>query len=202
MKEKVILTDCDGVLLNWEYAFSVWMEQHGYKTVIDARFMYDIGKRYDLDEKKKHSLIKRFNESAAIGFLPPLRDAIHYVRRLHEEHGYVFNVITSLSKDKNAQKLREMNLKKMFGESVFTDIVCLETGADKHEALEPYRDSNLWFIEDKVENAEVGHDMGIKSVIMEHAFNMRYKGLLPKVKNWAELYEMIVSDDLTDTTPY
>ena len=26
---KVILTDCDGVLLNWGYAFSIYMQQQG-----------------------------------------------------------------------------------------------------------------------------------------------------------------------------
>ena len=27
---KVILTDADGVLLNWGYAFDVWMMERGY----------------------------------------------------------------------------------------------------------------------------------------------------------------------------
>jgi FMN phosphatase YigB (HAD superfamily) len=29
MKKKVILTDADGVILDWEWAFAVWMEEHG-----------------------------------------------------------------------------------------------------------------------------------------------------------------------------
>ena len=33
MKDSVILVDCDGVLLNWEYAFDVWMQQHGFKKI-------------------------------------------------------------------------------------------------------------------------------------------------------------------------
>ena len=32
-RDKVILTDCDGVLLNWEYAFITWMKRHGYSEV-------------------------------------------------------------------------------------------------------------------------------------------------------------------------
>lgn len=28
--KKVILTDADGVLLDWEYAFDIWMQQHGF----------------------------------------------------------------------------------------------------------------------------------------------------------------------------
>jgi FMN phosphatase YigB (HAD superfamily) len=93
--DKVILTDVDGVLLNWEYAFNVWMQRHGYRLGKNAN-SYDMGERYDLNDKKKRELVKFFNESAAIGYLPPLRDAIHYVRKLHEKHGYVFHVLTAL----------------------------------------------------------------------------------------------------------
>jgi hypothetical protein len=123
-----------------------------------------------------------------------LRDAIHYVKKLHEEHGYVFHCITSLSKNRNAQKLREMNLDKLFGRTVFEQVVCLATGADKDQALEPYRDSGLFWIEDKTENAEVGANMGLKSIIMEHGFNMNYSGPIPLVKNWAQIYDIITSD--------
>ena len=110
MKESVVLVDADGVLLNWEYAFNIWMTQHGFEMLPGSEVNYDIGQRFGISREQGKKLIKMFNESAAIGFLPPLRDAIHYVKRLHEEHGYVFHCITSLSTDPNAQRLREMNL--------------------------------------------------------------------------------------------
>ena len=144
----VILTDVDGVLLNWEYAFDTWMQTHGHSKVEGGQFKYNIGKRYNISDDQGKQLIKYFNESAAIGFLPPLRDAMYYVKKLHEKHGFVFHAITSLSLDKNAIHLREMNLKKLFGETVFEKIVCLDTGADKNDALMPYKDSGLWWVED------------------------------------------------------
>ena len=97
MNKKTILVDADGVLLDWEFAFSVWMEEHGFVKRDGHQFEYDIGNRYGIDREQGFKLIKMFNESAAIGFLPPLRDAMYYVKRLHEEHGYVFHCITSLS---------------------------------------------------------------------------------------------------------
>ena len=194
MENKIILVDCDGVLCNWEWAFDIWVQEHGHKPVEMGNRIYDIGLRYNIDKDQGKKLIKLFNESAAIGFLPPLRDAIHYVKKLHEEHGYVFHCITSLSTNRNAQRLREMNLNKLFGETVFEEIVCLPTGADKDRALEPYRDSGLYWIEDKVENAEVGEKLGLRSIIMEHGFNMHYRGPIPLVKNWAQIYEIITSD--------
>jgi hypothetical protein len=194
VENKIILVDADGVLLNWEWAFDIWVQEHGHKRVEQGNRLYDIGERYNIDREQGKKLIKLFNESASIGFLPPLRDAIHYVKKLHEEHGYVFHCITSLSKNRNAQKLREMNLDKLFGRTVFEQVVCLATGADKDQALEPYRDSGLFWIEDKVENAQVGANMGLKSIIMEHGFNMNYSGPIPLVKNWAQIYEIITGD--------
>jgi len=187
----LILVDADGVLLNWEFAFDMWMNEHGHRKQPGTQFKYDIGKRYGIDRDVGKKLIKTFNESAAIGFLPPLRDAIHYVRRLHEEHGYVFHCITSLSLDRNAQRLRKMNLEKLFGETVFEQIICLDTGADKDEALAPYRDSESFWIEDKITNAEVGKSLGLRSILVEHGHNMDYTGDIPLAKNWREIYGII-----------
>ena len=192
--KKIILVDADGVLLNWEYAFAIWMEQHGFSKAPGAEFIYDIGERYNIPRDQGRKLIKMFNESAAIGFLPPHRDAMYYVKRLHEEHGYVFHCITSLSSDINAQRLREMNLSKLFGKTAFERIVCLETGADKNYALEPYAGSGYWWVEDKPENAEVGLDLGLRSVLMVHGHNMNHVNeQIPVVKNWREIYELITS---------
>lgn len=189
--QKLILVDCDGVLCNWEYAFAIWMEQHGFESVAGSQFQYDIGQRYGISKDQAKKLIRMFNESASIGFLPPLRDAMYYVKRLHEEHGYVFHCITSLSQDINAQRLREMNLKKLFGDTAFERIVCLDTGADKNYALEEYAGSECWWVEDKPENADVGHNMGLRSVLMEHGHNMHHSCSYPVVKNWRELFELI-----------
>ena len=192
--KKLILTDCDGVCLDWEWAFNVWMQEHGFEEVEGSKFSYDMSIRYNITREQVKKLIKVFNESAAIGFLPAQRDAMYYIKRLHEEHGYVFHCITSLSKDINAQRLREMNLKKLFGDTAFERIVCLDTGADKNFALEEYADSGCWWIEDKPENAEVGLDLGLRSVLMEHGHNMHHVNeRIPVVKNWREIYELITS---------
>ena len=187
--DKLILTDCDGVLLNWEYAFDVWMNDKGY--ILRDRSKYETYDRYGITKEKAKELIKFFNESASIGFIPPLRDAVQYVRKIHEEYGFIFGVITSLSTNPYAVKLRERNLKKLFGTAI-SFVQCLETGSDKDNALIPYANSGLWWIEDKVENAEVGYNLGLESIIIEHEHNM-YSDLpfIPVVKKWKEVYEII-----------
>jgi hypothetical protein len=189
---KLILTDVDGVLLDWEWAFNVWMQEHGFEQVANSRFSYDMDVRYDISRDQVKKLIRIFNESAAIGFLPALRDAVYYVKRLHEEHGYRFHCITSLSLDPNAKKLREMNLQKLFGPTVFEQVTCLDTGADKHEALEEYEGTGAWWLEDKPENAEAGWQAGLRCLLMEHGHNMEYNSRgITLIKNWREAYQII-----------
>ena len=195
--QKIILTDADGVLLNWEYAFSCWMNQQGYEKQPGSSFQYNISVAFNLESNNKgHKLIKRFNESAAMGFLPALRDSVHYVKKLHEEHGYEFHCITSMSTDKHAFKLRRMNIEKLFGLSAFTKLVCLATGAPKDDALAEYKGSNYFWIEDKLENAEAGLKQGLRPILVEHGHNMNEE--LPddihKVVNWKEIYSFITGE--------
>lgn len=194
MKNRIILTDCDGCLLDWEYAFDVYLQTHGHRKVAGGNLKYNIGKRYGIDPEQGRRLIKIFNESAHIGFLPPLRDAMYWVKRLHEEHGYVFHCITSLSADADAQELRRMNLRKLFGVTTFEHFVFLDTGQDKDLALEPYRGSGLFWIEDKIQNCQVGQALGLRSLLMEHGHNMDYSDPhIPRVKNWRDVYDRITA---------
>lgn len=190
MKDRIILTDADGVILDWEWAFNLWMEEHGFERKDGWQFKYEMSERFGISKDQAKKLIRMFNESAAIGFLPALRDAQHYVKRLHEEHGYIFHCITSLSKDRNAQRLRKMNIRKLFGETAFDEFIILGTGDDKDQALAPYKDTGCWWIEDKPENALVGSNLGLNSLVMEHGHNM-HDDSCPRVRNWKEVYEII-----------
>ena len=51
--KKVIVTDCDGVLLDWEEGFGVWMEHNGHNIVPDGKLIYD------------HQICKHFKNHAA-----------------------------------------------------------------------------------------------------------------------------------------
>jgi FMN phosphatase YigB (HAD superfamily) len=189
MKDKLILTDADGVLFDWEYSFDQWMKRHDYKVVAHGNYLMDV--KYGLEKQEAKRLIRMFNESAWIRKLPPLRDAIHYVKKLHQEHGFIFHAITSLSNDDYSQHLRTKNLREMFGDTVFEKYVYLDTGADKDEALEPYRNSGCLWIEDKPENVDIGIEMGLDGILMLHEHNKTYAGTADVVRNWREIYEIV-----------
>lgn len=188
MKEKVILTDCDGVVLDWAHSWKGWMSRQGYTVVNDE--VYDVAEQYGLPKHEGKKLVRLFNESAWIRKIPPLRDAMKYVKKLHEEHGYVFHAITSLSNDQYAQYLRCKNLGELFGKTAFEKYIYLDTGADKDEILSKYEGTGCYWIEDKVENAEVGQRFGLNSHLIAHDFNAGDHGI-PRVANWKELYEII-----------
>lgn len=192
MKNKVILTDCDGVLFDWEYAFDQWMKRHGYTVVEQGNYLMEV--KYGIEKSEAKRLIRMFNESAWIRKLPPLRDAIKYVKKLHSDHGYIFHAITSLSNDVYSQHLRTKNLREMFGNSVFEKYIYLDTGADKDEVLEEYRDTGCWWIEDKPENADVGSSVGLNSIIVDHEHNQSYDGEARRVKNWKQIYNLITGE--------
>tara|TARA_Y100000389_G_scaffold124400_1_gene121761 strand:+ start:133 stop:717 length:585 start_codon:yes stop_codon:yes gene_type:complete len=190
MREKVILTDCDGVLLDWAYSFNQWMTRHGYEE--KRTDTYSINDRYLINKDESRKLVRMFNESAWIRKLPPYLDAIKYVKKLHQDHGFIFHAITSLSNDDYAQHLRTKNLIELFGPTVFEKYTYLDTGADKDEALARYKDSGCIWVEDKPENADVGIRAGLDSLLVDHHHNKDYTGDAKRVYNWKEIYNYVV----------
>lgn len=190
MNDKIIVVDCDGVLLDWEHSFKLWMKEKGYEVKNDVE--YSMAKSYEMEKPEMKKLIRHFNESATMCCLPPLRDAVKYVRKIHEELGYVFHCVTSMTLDRHANKLREQNLSNLFGETAFEKVQCLDTGADKDDALLPYLDSGCIWVEDKIKNAELGDRLGMSAVLMKHDHQNDYTNdAIPSVENWKEIYEML-----------
>jgi len=193
---KKILTDCDGVLLWWEIAFHQWMQDKGHnKLDVDT---YDMHVMYPkLGKQEAKNQIKTFNESAWMCCLPTFKDADQGVAKLFDNN-YRFTVITSLSTDPYAKKLRWLNLNNNFGNDAFDELVCLETGGDKDRALEPYRDSGLYWIEDKWENAVLGAEMGLKSILINHPHNQHgHHDMVTRVDNWQEIVSIVLDHEDT-----
>lgn len=196
---KLILTDCDGVLMDWNAVFVEWMKLKGFNEIRSD--VYGINERYGLNKNQSKELVKEFNNSAAIGYLRPFRDSLYYVRRMYEEHGYRFRVITSLSLNPWAIKAREENLKKYFGDAI-ESVVCLDTGAHKDDALAPYKDSGLFWIEDKPENVEAGMKIGLRGILIDHEHNSDYSminvsgKLAYRAENWADVYDVVMNRGL------
>ena len=190
--DRKIIVDCDGVLLDWAYAFDVWMYEQGYERLDDTDEYYDQSLRYGIDRRIANNQVKKFNESGCVGFIPAYRDAVEYVNKLYHR-GWRFEVISCLDKDKYAQKLRAKNLRHLFGD-VFDFIDCsLDFTVGKEQYLfDKYDGTGYYWIEDSVNHAISGAKVGLNSIIMDHPYNQEWEGL--RVKSWKEVYQIITHD--------
>jgi FMN phosphatase YigB (HAD superfamily) len=193
--DNVIVVDADGVLLYYEHAFHMWMVSKGY-TVTETGF-YNIHEKYSISKEESKQLVETFNHSAALSRLPPVRDAIKYVRKLHEEYGYVFHCITAIPNTVDTYNARMKNIENLFGKTAFERLTLCDHSENKKELLKEYKDTGCYWIEDLHENLKYGVDLGMKGILMDHHYNrferndFEYK----RVYNWKEIYKEIVGID-------
>ena len=179
---RIILTDVDGVLLEWEKHFTDWMLQRSYfndkeeriypyKLLPGKQNTYEMAERFGLSIPEIRKEIREFNKSAWMATQCPMEDSQTWVKLLAAE-GWTFIPITSQTSDIPAQLVRKKRLGELFGEHIFKNYHILDTGADKDDALSKYAGSNCYWLEDKVENATAGLKFGLRPILMEHGHNI------------------------------
>ena len=184
---KKVLSDVDGVLVNWEDAFTSWMAKQNY--TVKQEKVYNQYTRYGITKTESDKLVTQFNDSAWIGWLRPLRDATEYVPKLANLNCHI-ECITSLSSDLYAGKLRKHNVKNLFG-NVIQHTRCIGQGADKDDILKEYEPGH-WWIEDKPQNCDAGLNAGHKVILINHDYNMWYDNPdVIRVNNWKEIIDII-----------
>ena len=72
ISNRIILTDVDGVLLEWENHFTKWMVTCGHKLKENFKSEYDMQKRFSDHNIDIKSKIREFNRSAWMGTQPPM----------------------------------------------------------------------------------------------------------------------------------
>lgn len=184
MSEKnIILTDIDGVVLNWETQFHLWMNSRGYNQIRNG--VYDIKDAYEISYEKSIDHLNNFNTSAYIIDLPAFRDSLSGIATLKEQ-GYKFVGITAIGEDYYSKLLRKINLENLFGKDTFIDLICVEK--DKKPHIQKYSEESVCWIEDSPKNAEVGCEFGIKTFLMNHLHNEYYKNNnIHRVYNWKDI---------------
>ena len=188
---RIILTDVDGVLLQWEKHFSKWMTMRGFELQSGYHKTYSMEERYGIKKILKENLIEEFNRSAWMGIQEPMPDSQTWVKLLHAE-GWTFIPITSQTMDIPAQELRKRRLKDLFGGTVFENFIILKTGDHKDSALAEFHGTGLWWIEDKWTNAKKGLEYGLKPILYSHSYNEEfYDENITRVNNWSEIHKLV-----------
>jgi 5'(3')-deoxyribonucleotidase len=192
--ENVIVTDFDGVCGFWEHGFHMWMLANGYKE--KARGHYDIEDKYGVSVEKAIMLTQAFNESAALKRLPPVKDAIKYIRMLHEDHGYVFHCISAIPNTQDMYEARMENIHNLFGKTAFERLVLCGSSKNKKELLREYDQTGCVWIEDVTANANYGLEYGMRCILLDHHYNEDdvLDSRIKRVYNWKEIYSLIEGD--------
>ena len=188
---RIILTDVDGVLLEWENHFTKWMISRGYKLKDNFVSEYNMQKRFEDHNLNIKTEIREFNKSAWMGTQPPMPESQTWVKLLHAE-GWTFIPISSQTSDIPAQELRKRRLEELFGEYAFYNFHILETGQDKDDVLAEFHGTGLWWIEDKWTNAYAGLKYGLKPLFIDHPYNREYSHPdITRVNNWEDIHKIV-----------
>ena len=66
MTERIILTDADGCLFNWNVAFNKFMNENGFTAIPEEVDNYSVMARYGIESDVKMDMVKEFNHSDRI----------------------------------------------------------------------------------------------------------------------------------------
>lgn len=188
--DKIILTDVDGVLLDWETAFEEYAEARGYAFNENKRIVYSMGAQLGISHEEAGKLISDFNHSEEFGRIAPYQDSVEYVKRFKDE-GWKFIAITTAGEHPDTWPLRRKNLDDVFGAGAIDELYVLPLNGDKGVELVKYRDSGLFWLEDKPSNAELGYKYGLRPLLMSTFHNRGYEGGVWRVNTWKEIYGII-----------
>jgi len=180
---KTILTDIDGVCLNWSKSFDKYLKYYHPGLTIEDPTEYDAYRDVE-------SIMKAHNHSAWMGYLEPLRDAKDILITLKQE-GWEVHACTAMGFDPHAIALRKTNLDAHFP-GVFDRMDTVGFGESKEKWLEKYRGTDCIWVEDKISNAMLGAQMGIKTFLMKQSYNGQCDDKqVVKVDNWQQIYYYI-----------
>jgi len=194
MKSKIILSDCDGVLVNWIDACIDWAVKNGNTLKSDHQDHYAVEDKFEgMTTAQGLELVYEFNETECISSLVPERDALKYIPEIVAA-GYRLHVITAITDNPVVVQRRVHNLKSLYGD-IFTEITCVGNNKSKTEHLAEYKDSGCYWIEDSPTHAIDGHKLGLETILMAHDHNVDFDhDDIHVVNNWKEIHALIMEN--------
>ncbi len=185
MQRKILLTDIDGVVLDWQKHFNKYLDHYYPGEELFDPTVFAQGERTG-------KIIKEFNNSAWIGFLEPWKDSVEVLTELNHM-GWKIYGCTSMGTDQYANALRKKNIETLMPD-VFAQLEIIPFMQPKGNWLAPWKGSGAVWVEDKWSNAIIGADMGIKTFLMKQSYNSKqdYQGV-EKVDNWRQIYNKVIS---------
>lgn len=201
-KKPVIVTDCDGVLLQWlahtpSFVDDIGLDSKHLREIMDGnKFIpfYDVFCAKNETEAKDRLI--QYNNSHYMKFLPIIEEkSVSIIKKLSKKYDII--VVTNFSENIKAQKNRMENLELHYGDSI-SELICLDPEADKTETLEMLnktRDVKIW-IDDQIKHVLCGQKAGIKS--FQFSFNMtcgRNTGEVNEISSWKGVEKFLKNEN-------
>ena len=191
--KKIILTDCDGVVLDWGSTFEQYVRYHlkiDFETPPDQ--YYKVEELLNLSHKETNELILKFHASEYFKHLSSFRDSVKYIRKLSAE-GWDFVAITAAGQDsEKIKKNRTHNLKTHFG-NAFKDIIIVDLDSTKLDTLKQFKPT--FWVDDSPRQVFAGIEAGHTSFFMYRPHKaeevLRNPNKVNTVYNWKEIYNYI-----------
>ena len=196
--EKIIFSDVDEVVVQWLPVFSNILTERGFKIIDPTQ--YFLNHHFDIPEDEIEDVIKVMNTSEFFQDLPPVDNSVFYARKIAKDFGYKFFFISACGdydKNHSSYKKRMNNLDLIVGREYIKDLICVENSKEKYYHLKPYSNSNHFWIEDNIVNAEMGEELGFKSILYETSWNSKYSGGIQRVKSWKEIYSLVKEREIS-----
>lgn len=192
MKNKLIYSDVDECVVKWFPEFSRRGISMGYK-VIDPTAYY-IHHHFDMTNEMAEEMVETFHHEGMLRNLEPIDDSVYYLKKLCEDFDYKIVFITACG-DYNQYSIawndRYENLSDIVGSENIHELICVNGSANKRQHLLDYNDAGALWVDDSIKNVEMGASLGYESYIYDSPFNKHYEGVLPRVKSWRHIYDII-----------
>lgn len=189
-----ILTDCDGVLLDWAGGFTQWLfSRLGPPWQVSSVPPYPmhafrpadwIRDAYGLSYADAPPLFSQFRVSPHFANLMPYRDACEWLPRIAEDYAARFVIISSAGTEPEVEAHRKTNLQACFGD-VFAPFTLLPPMENKRTALSRHAPT-LW-LDDHLPHVLDGHAVGHIAFHFDR-FGELHPDAPRRVSSWAEVH--------------
>lgn len=185
-KKPVLLTDVDGVLLDWVKIFGQFAQSKGFTLFMEHPQTWGMNEWFGADANAIRSLISEMNSSEIFAKLPPFTDALKVLPELARTHDLV--AITCCSNDTKTIQRRKENLKVL--DVKFKEVHCLNFTDSKKELLAAYP-KTLW-VEDRFEGAKSGVETGHDAFLINRSYNQdEHHEEIIKVDSWHQIQKYL-----------
>lgn len=185
-KKPVLLTDVDGVILDWVKTFGEFAVSKGFTLRMESPLTWEMSEWFGATSEQIKSMITEMNSSEIFARIPAFPDAQNVLPQLAEKYDLV--AITSCSNDPLTIQRRVKNLQLV--DVRFKEVHCLNFNETKKTLLSAYP-TTIW-VEDRFEGAESGVETGHKSVLINRSYNLnQYHQKIIKVDSWHQIQNLL-----------